>query len=251
MGSTEGQVDERPVHVVQIASFALGRFEVTRQEYSAFVTTTGYATTGCNVIGRDGSLHWEGGASWANPGFRQEQHHPAVCVSWEDAEAYVQWLSAETGERYRLPNESEWEYGVRAGAVGTRYWAAGSGTQCDYANGGDRSLTQRLQGWPLPVVTCTDGAAYTTERGSYTANAFGLYDMLGNVWEWTADCWHKNYEGAPSDGAIWTRGGDCDRRVLRGGSWETTLSGIRSANRYWYDNRASSATGFRVARDHR
>jgi len=103
--------------------------------------------------------------------------------------------------------------------------------------------------WPLPVVNCLDGAAHTSVAGAYGPNAFGLYDMLGNVWEWTEDCLHESYRDAPRDGSAWTQGGDCGRRVLRGGSCETPLVGIRAANRYWHDNRASNTTGFRVARD--
>ena len=248
MGSTDGQADERPVHDVQVGAFALGGFEVTVEEYAAFVTHADYALEGCAVIGGDGRSEWTEGRSWRDPGFAQGEGHPVVCVGWDDAKAYANWLSIRTGARYHLPSEAMWEYAARAGTRGRRYWNAASGTQCDHANGGDRTLMRRLRGWPLPVVTCTDNVAHTAPVGSYKANAFGLYDMLGNVWEWTADCWHDDYTRAPSDGSAWTRGGDCDRPVLRGGSWETALSGVRSANRYWSDIRASNATGFRVAR---
>ena len=250
MGSIEGPVDERPVREVRVEMFALGRHEVTREAFGAFVAATGYAGDGCNVIDDDASLDWDDRASWQNPGFPQEDRHPVVCVGWEGAEAYVRWLSLETGGRYRLPSEAEWEYGARAGTVTRRYWdSQADSTQCDHANGSDRALMQRWGRWPLPVVNCVDSAPYTSEVGSYKPNAFGLHDVLGNVWEWTADCLHESYRGAPGDGSARTRGGDCERRLLRGGSWETTLGGLRAANRYWNDNRASNATGFRVARD--
>ena len=249
MGSTEGQVDEQPVREVRMETFALGRHEVTRAEFGAFVAAADYAGNGCSLIDDDASLDWEDEASWEDPGFPQEDRHPVVCVSWEDAEAYARWLSVETGERYRLPSEAEWEYAARAGTVTTRYWDSLSGSTCEHTNGSDRALLQRWGRWPLPVVNCVDSAHYTSEAGSYQPNAFGLHDMLGNVWEWTADCLHESYEGAPSDGSAWIRRGDCERRVLRGGSWETILSGIRAANRYWHDNRAGNTVGFRVARD--
>ena len=249
MGSTEGQADERPVREVRVGTFALGRHEVTREEFGAFVAATGHTGNGCSVIEDDAGLDWDDGATWEDPDFPQEDRHPVVCVSWEDAEAYVWWLSVETGERYRLPSEAEWEYGARAGTVAPRYWSSQSGSACEHANAGDRTLIRRWGGWPLPVVNCVDDAAHTAEAGSYAPNAFGLHDMLGNVWEWTVDCLHESYSGAPGDGSPWTRGGDCDRRVLRGGSWETALAGIRAANRYWRDNRAGTATGFRVVRD--
>lgn len=249
MGSEEGQADERPVHEVRVEAFALGRYEVTRSEFATFVAATGYTSDGCDVIDDDASLDWDDRASWQDPGFTQESRHPVVCVGWEAAEAYAQWLSAETGERYRLPSEAEWEYAARAGTATPRYWDSESGgSQCEHANASDRALTQSWRGWPLPVVNCVDGAPHTSRVGSHNPNEFGLHDMLGNVWEWTADCLHATYRGAPGDGSAWTGGGDCDRRVLRGGSWETTLGGIRAANRYWRDNRASNATGFRVAR---
>ena len=250
MGSTEGQVDEQPVREVRVEMFALGSHEVTREEFGAFVAATDYAGDGCNETNNDASLDWDDGMSWRDPGFSQEDRHPVVCVSWDGAEAYVQWLSLQTGGRYRLPSEAEWEYGARAGTETRRYWDSLSGsTQCEHANGGDRTLIQRWRGWPLPVGNCIDDAPHTSEAGSYEPNAFGLHDMLGNVWEWTADCLHESYRGAPGDGSAWTRGGDCERRVLRGGSWETALAGIGAANRYWHDNRASNTTGFRVVRD--
>ena len=249
MGSTRGQADETPVHEARLDAFALGRYEVTRGEFQAFVIATGHRSAGCSLVDGGGRLDWNRGASWRRPGFEQEDDHPAVCVSWTDAQAYVRWLSEETGARYGLPSEAEWEYGARADTAGERYWDGASGPQCDYANAGDRALLRGVGGWPLPVVNCADGAARTAPVGSYGANGFGLHDVLGNVWEWTADCWHDDYRGAPADGSAWTRRGDCDRRVLRGGSWETVPAGLRSANRYRNgDNRGAAMVGFRVAR---
>ncbi len=129
-------------------------------------------------------------ASWRAPGFEQADRHPAVCVSWRDAQAYVAWLSAETGERYRLPSEAEWERAARAGTETQRYWGDGEADQCAYENG-------RTGG---PGGRCEDGMTYTAPVGSYAANGFGLFDLLGNVREWVEDCWHDDYAGAPDDG---------------------------------------------------
>ena len=154
-------------------------------------------------------------------------------MSWKDARQYVRWLSGETGKRYRLLSESEWEYVTRAGR-NTRYWW------------GDRIGRNRANCYgcgsrwenksPSPV-------------GSFSSNEFGLYDVHGNVSEWVEDCWHGNYDGAPSDGRAWTSGGNCDRRVLRGGSWGSDPRILRSAkrNRNVTGNR-NDYVGFRVAR---
>ena len=209
---------ERPRHRVRVGRFALGRYEVTRREYRAFAEATGADD------------------SWRDPGFAQGDRHPVVNVSWRDAQAYVQWLSRETGERYRLPSEAEWEYAARGGTTTRRHWGDSSSSQCGYANG--------------TVASCDDGAARTAPVGSYAPNAFGLSDVLGNVWEWTDDCWHENYAGEPpDDGRAWTRAGDCGRRVLRGGSWYNLPRSLRSAARPWnLAGTRDAFTGFRVAR---
>ena len=250
MGSTEGQPDERPVHEVRIPAFALGRFEVTLSQYEAFVVATNYRGAGCSVVEGNASLVWSTEASWRRPGFAQEDRHPVVCVSWDDAQAYVQWLATETGERYRLPTEAEWEYGARSNAQARRYWDTRSDTQCNHANGGDRALANQASDWPTPIVDCNDGVVHTAPVGTYSPNLFGLYDTLGNVWEWTADCYHDDYRGAPVDGTAWILHGDCEHRVLRGGSWETSPNGITVTNRFMENRRtATSLWGFRVARE--
>ena len=156
-----------------------------------------------------------------------------IDVSWEDAQAYAAWLSDETGEDYRLPSESEWEYAARAGSA-TRYsWGQDIGRNRANCNGcGSR--------WD------SDG---TSPAGSFAANGWGLHDMHGNVWEWVEDCWHGNYAGAPRDGSAWTRGGYCNR-VLRGGSWLNNPAALRSANRIYFDASVPNViyNGFRVSR---
>ena len=248
--SEEGRSDnEGPLRRVVVGSFALGRREVTRSEYAAFVTATGRGSGGgCAVF--TGSNEWSPNAerSWREPGFAQGGDHPVVCVNWEDARAYAAWLSGETGKSYRLPSESEWEYAARAGTTTARYWGAGSDAQCGYANGADAALKSRFNS--RTVAGCDDGAVWTAPAGSYGANDFRLFDMLGNLWEWVEDCWHEDYSGAPSDGTAWTIGGDCGNRVLRGGAWETATAALRSAERM--GNHSADVredhVGFRVAR---
>ena len=172
------------------------------------------------------------------PGFSQGKRHPVVCVNWNDAKAYVRWLSRETGEDYRLLSESEWEYVARAGTTGPFHTGATISTkQANYDGnhtyGSGRKGRYRKK---------------TTPVGKFPANAFNLHDVHGNVWEWVEDCWNGSYEGAPEDGSAW-ESGDCSRRVLRGGSWFFTPRDLRSAHRGWgtTDYRSSRA-GFRIAR---
>ena len=244
--SEEGRWDDESQHRVAVNSFALGRYEVTRDEYRAFVEATGHPSSGCWILNEDGDGAIDEDASWREPGFAHGSGHPAVCVSWNDAQAYVRWLSRETGESYRLPSESEWEYAARGATTTSRYWGDSSSSQCGHANGADAAAKRVYSHWI--GAACDDGAAYTAVVGSYSANAFGLFDMLGNVWEWVEDCWHEDYAGAPSDGTAW-RGGDCGRRVLRGGSWDLYPRFLRSAARLWYATGSrDSGAGFRVAR---
>ncbi len=231
---------EQPAHLVQVAAFAIGRYETTRAEYAAFIAATDHATTGgCEMVTDELEVRVREDASWRAPGFEQADRHPAVCVSWRDAQAYVAWLSAETGERYRLPSEAEWERAARAGTETQRYWGDGEADQCAYENG-------RTGG---PGGRCEDGMTYTAPVGSYAANGFGLFDLLGNVREWVEDCWHDDYAGAPDDGGAWTTGGACGRRVVRGGSWLDVPAMLRAAAREGGDAGVRhNVIGFRVAR---
>ena len=254
--------NEHPVHDVEVASFALSKYEVTRGQFAAFVAATDYVARGCYVyalevrsFARD-RWGWETDqqASWEAPGFEQQPIEPVVCVSREDAKAYVQWLSRKTGQGYRLPSEAEWEYAARAGTTTPFYWGTRVDEHCSHANGTDRTAERTFRSrWDIfawRASDCTDGVARTAAVGSYSPNAFGLYDMAGNVNEWVEDCWHDNYSGAPRDGSAWTSGGDCDRRVGRGGSWNYRVESLRSAYRGvpFFAGHRSSSVGFRVAR---
>ena len=178
--------DEGPVHRVTIsAPFAVGKYEVTFSEWDA--------------------CRGDGGCS-RNPddeGWGRGDR-PVVDVSWEDAQEYVRWLSAETGGEYRLLSESEWEYVARGGSSTSRYWGGSERGQCLHANGADRSAERSYSDWT--VASCDDGYVRTSPVGSFRANGFGLHDVSGNVLEWVEDCWHDSYVGAPSDGGAWTSG---------------------------------------------
>lgn len=241
----------QPQRRVTIAkSFALGQGHVTRGEYAAFVADTGRATPDSCYIYQNNKWQSVTGRSWRNPGFEQTDRHPVVCVSWDDAQAYAHWLSLKTGKPYRLASEAEWEYAARAGSSTARYWGNDRDLACKYANVADKTAAKQLS-WPKStayIFPCSDGYVYTSPVGSFEANDFELHDMLGNAWQWTDDCWNANYEGAPSNGAVWNSG-DCKSRVLRGGSWFDVPRSVRAADRGRYDAEdRSSYIGFRVAR---
>ena len=186
--------------------------------------------------------------SWRAPGYAQSADDPAVCISWNDARAYVAWLAVRTGENYRLLSEAEWEYAARAGSGAARFWGDDSALACDFANVYDRTGKNEV-GITWNPHACDDGAARTAPVGGYRANGFGLHDMLGNVWEWTADCWADDDAGASSEGGAGTHG-PCSRRVVRGGSWYYGPWFVRSAERTGVDVETRIFdVGIRVARD--
>ncbi len=240
----DGDSDEQPVHEVTIAEpLAVGVYEVTRGEFGRFVEATGYAAGNTCWTNESGKWEQRTGRHWRNPGFAQTDRHPVMCVNWDDAQAYVRWLSRETGQPYRLLSEAEWEYVARAGTT-TKYWWSGwlsDEADHEYANYGANKCCKGL-------AAGADRWVNTSPVGSFEANAFGLFDTAGNVWEWVEDCWNDNYNGAPGDGSAWTSG-NCGRRGLRGGSWYDFPRNLRSANRLRGDtgNRLNSF-GFRVAR---
>ena len=259
MGSPDGEEGrhsdgrEGPLHRVTIAEpFAIGVYEVTRGQFATFVEATGHdAGNGCYTFS-DGSWVFQDGRNWRSPGFEQSDEHPVVCVRWDDARAYVDWLNAELGFEglYRLPSEAEWEYAARAGTESRRFWGDDLEDRegCAFANAADLTAKDALS-WS-PVMNCRDDHVYTAPVGAFTANDFGLHDALGNAWEWVEDCWNGSYAeaGRPDDGSAWTTG-DCSRRVLRGGSWLSDPSFLRAATRGGNGPVIrNSNVGFRVAR---
>ena len=214
MGCVSGQDcrdSEKPVREVVIARpFAMSKYEITFEDYDRFTSPNKVDNSG---LGRG--------------------NRPVINVSWDDATEYAEWLSAQTGKRYRLPSEAEWEYAARAGSTTQYSWGNDIGhnrANCYYGDCGDR--------WE-----------FTAPVGSFAANVWGLHDMHGNVWEWVQDCWNDSYAGAPYDGSAWASG-DCSQHVLRGGSWDEFPFALRSAARDW-DTRTyrDDIQGFRLVQD--
>jgi formylglycine-generating enzyme required for sulfatase activity len=242
---------EGPQHVVTLKAFALGKFDVNSAEFLDFLRASRYQPAPCNpILG----LSWKvEGRDLAYPPSQDEPPRwPAVCLSWKDAGAYIAWLNGQvkaahpalanrdlksSGGPYRLPSEAEWEYAARAGSYSARWWGDDVGKANANCNGCGSE-------WDNHVLAPVD---------AFSPNAFGLYGMLGNAWQWTADCWHESYVGAPLDGAAWPEP-NCAKHVLRGGAWNNVPIFIRSASRNGAgtdtsDYDYSSLSGFRVARD--
>ncbi len=213
MGDDGGDRSERPAHRVRIGkAFAIGKYEVTMAQWNACVRAKA-----CEALPQTESL---------------SDKAPAINVSWNDAEQYVQWLSKHTGQDYRLPTEAEWEYAARAGTQ-SRYWWGG-----------------KMESGKANCKDC--GGAWSQEApvnvDALPPNAFGIYGTSGGVWEWVQDCWHKSYRGAPTHGSAWTRAG-CRENVIRGGSWRNDQSYSTSSSRFTYDSTVRFiANGFRVAK---
>ncbi|MGA3302081.1 MAG: SUMF1/EgtB/PvdO family nonheme iron enzyme [Methylovirgula sp.] len=218
MGSSDNEAgrdkNESPRHSVTIAKpFAVARYDITRDQFAAFVADTGYETgTKCYVW--TGKWEEKAGVTWLNPTFQQAGNHPAVCVNWYDAGAFVNWLNKKTGKSYRLLSESEYEYATRAATTTAYYW----GNELGAGNANCHECGSQYD------------AKSTSPVGSFKPNDFGLYDMVGNVRQLVEDCWNATYDGAPADNSARTTG-DCDNRVNRGGSWNSPGSSLRSAAR--------------------
>jgi formylglycine-generating enzyme required for sulfatase activity len=212
-GGLSVQANERPRREVSVAPFAIGKYEVTMAEYERFARATGR-----RVPDRQGL---------------DPQRHPVVQVTWPDAHAYTVWLSEQTGERYRLPSEAEWEYAASAGTTSPYWWGFEVGE--DRAHCFDCATAGSLR---RPV-----------EVGRFAPNPLRLHDTAGNVHEWVADCYHPNYEGAPAEAVVW-EGGDCSFRIARGGGFDSPSSGIRSQARGRFrPDQPYDSVGFRVVRD--
>ncbi len=213
--------DEGPQHQVEIASFAIGRTEVTFEQYDRFARATKRDLPKDRGWGRG--------------------NRPVIDVNWEDAGAYAAWLSEQSGQRYRLPSEAEWEYAARAGTLTPI--STGDCIHTDQANYNGNSDYEDC-GAKTGLYR-----AKTVPASSLPANHWGLHEVHGNVWEWLQDCWHPNYKGAPKDGITWEVGGDCALRVVRGGGWGSRPGNLRSAIRFRYTTGgAKYYVGFRLAR---
>lgn len=282
MGSTEKELGnnkytphqmqlERPQRKVQIQQFACGKFDITKREWAVFVKETNRATTaeGCRwaALPGDTTKPWmpSKAANWNHLGFTQDSSHPVVCVTWEDAQDYIRWLSKKTGLKYRLLSEAEWEYAARAGTT-TAYWWGDSASH-EYANYG----TDTIAG--AGFASGRDKWIATSPVGAFPKNPFGLYDMHGNVLQWVEDCFSYSYSNAlPADGSAYITEDTinmkegrwsgmngkkaCSFRICRGGdAWDDPPL-IRSASRNWGEvpgnketNYSSAGVGFRVARN--
>ena len=215
--------DERPVHRVSIPeAFAVSRHAITFEQYERF--------SGAGKVSDEG---WGRG------------RRPVINVSWFQARDYAAWLSAETGRNYRLLTEAEWEYAARAGSDRKYHFGNDIAQLCRYANHADAGTDYEWRN-----TACSDGVGKrTSEVGSFAPNAFGLFDMHGNVWEWVQDCWNDHYRRAPKNGLAWLDG-DCSKRVVRGGSFSYDAESLRSAFRGSVESRIrNSDIGFRIARD--
>lgn len=254
MGFDGGVSEERyegPVREIAIDyAFALGTKEVTYAEYEQFVTSTSHKSgTGCASWNGETWYHTEG-ADWRDHGNGTDiyPNEPVACVTWYDVKAYTLWLKAKTGKPYRLPSEAEWEYASRAGIEGPYAWGEDPNGGCEVANHYDVSGTDPKQ--PHVPVACDDGFAGVAPVGSLEPNAFGLYDMIGNVWEWVEDCYIMPIPNEPTDGGAVQASGHCDRRAVKGGAWSSALSWQRPTFRGRDPlDRISHIFGVRVARD--
>jgi formylglycine-generating enzyme required for sulfatase activity len=248
MGSPDGEksrnADESPMHEVQINyALSVSKYLITRGEWRKYVSVTGRSVGG-DCYGFEKSSKY----TWQNPGFPQEDSHPVVCVTWNEAVGYAAWLSKKTRHKYRLLTEAEYEYVARANTEGAYWWGTTDDNQCNVTNGADAALRTGNGPSSWSYALCRDGFAFTSPVDHFTANAFGVHDATGNVSSWTQDCYRDTYGGAPTDGSAWETDA-CDARVIRGGSWADPPSRLRVADRYRANSSwATTSVGFRLAR---
>jgi len=257
MGS---DTDEKaqPVHKVTLPEFSLGKYEVTVKEFRRFIEATGYEMPKRCYHEQNGWFAYgETDGTWQNNALNTSELQPVNCAGWKAADAYTQWLAKETGKPYRLPSESEWEYAARAGTE-TKFYFGDDPEQtlvCEYENTADLTGENILQrnsntsyvNFANGKSNCVDHSAYASIVGMYKANPFGLHDMLSNVSEYTADCYHADYKNAPSNGLPRVKE-VCEQGVIRGGSWHWNTFAV-SRRGYYGENFVGGVEGFRVALD--
>ena len=222
--------DELPRHEVCVDGFWMAKTEVTRGQFKQFIKETGYRTDAdkkgnAYIFNKETDWKWKElpGYNWEKTGYSQDDAHPVVCVSWNDAKEFIKWLSTKTGQNFALPTEAQWAYAARGGTDFMRFWGTNVAEACKYANVADKD------NW-ITSFPCSDGYEYTSPVGKYKPNPFGLYDMLGNVWEWCEDVYDKNaYSRHVRNNPVITSGGNS--RVSRGGSWNNDPRCVRAANR--------------------
>ena len=269
MGSEKGKDNEKPKHLVSISAFYAGKYEVTVAEFRQFIDATGFQR---QAQGGDKCWNWDSqeyikpiAGNWDDAFNVPSEFHPVMCVSVDQAKAYVKWLADRTGKPYRLLSESEWEYAARANSKGKYFFGESEALLCEYGNvfddSGKKALEKdfQLKG-NFKYAKCNDLVAYTSIVGMYKPNAFGLYDTIGNVGEMVMDCEHESYRGAPTDGSAWIEDcalfrGEHKMQVTRGAGYGLMASPmrVRSANREHFGmgngEGSSIGLGFRIALD--
>jgi formylglycine-generating enzyme len=222
----DGDPNERPVHEVCVSDFSMGKFEVTNAQFKKFRPQ-----------------HNSGKSQNAS---LDEDNQPVVYVSWEEAVAFSKWLSQQSGQKYRLPTEAEWEYAARAGSNQSRFWGNSPEEACKYANVADMTAKKQWAKWT--TFTCDDGYAVAAPVGKFMPNGYGLHDMLGNAWEWCEDIYNSEaYTKLPKDNPIF--GGSGEYRVMRGGGWSNGPLGIRNSHRVGLSpDFGHHALGFRLVK---
>jgi len=245
-----------PIRTVTIAApFAAGIYEVTTGEWRAFVNDTGHEASDCRAWGGDRRRF---GHTWEDPDYGRPvtDNDPMVCVYWTEAKAYTDWLSEKTGETYRLLSEAEWEYVARGGVDTKWFWGDDDSKICEYGNVLDQAAANDPtliagSGTSMDMAaSCNDGYAIVSPVGQFKPNAYGVYDTIGNVWEWTQDCSLKYYPDQPVDGSAHESAGVCEKRAIRSGSWRSrVLRQERSFRGRDPEPTSYHLFGFRVARD--
>jgi formylglycine-generating enzyme required for sulfatase activity len=227
----EGNEDEKPVHEVCLSDYYMGKYEVTVEDFKKFADESGYKT---EAEKGNGCYEWDikkwdknKEINWRNTDFEQTDKHPVVCVSWNDAVEYAKWLSKKEGKNYRLPTEAEWEYAVRDGGKKYEYiWGDGDPS----GNIADEAAKKRFPSWTV-WEGYNDGYVFTSPAGSFKSKVTGLYDVAGNVWEWTSDWYGKKYySSSPKDNPKGPEKGD--KKVARGGSWLNKPDFFRASDRF-------------------